>query len=61
METLKLAEIVLSVNPDLYQLLTTEELNQDIVLRNGLQSLKAHDLLEIVEASIAHNQNNALH
>ncbi|MBP1933718.1 hypothetical protein [Ammoniphilus resinae] len=61
METLKLAEIVLSVNPDLYQLLKTEELNQDIVLRNGLHSLKAHDLLEIVEASIAHNQNNALH
>lgn len=61
-QTLKLSDIVLSVRPDLYQLLTSREREMQIVLKRGLSSLKSEDLLEIIEASIAYNkENDALH
>ena len=61
-QTLKLSEIVLSVRPDLYHLLTSRERELQIVLKQGLNSLKPEDLLEIIEASIIYNkENDALH
>jgi hypothetical protein len=62
METLKLSEIVLSVTPDLYRLLTEQELELPIVLQYGLGSLQTDDVLEIIEASIFYNkESDALH
>jgi len=61
-QTLKLSEIVLSVRPDLYHLLTSRERDLQIVLKQGLNSLEPEDLLEIIEASIIYNkENDALH
>ncbi|HJV45311.1 MAG TPA: hypothetical protein VJ824_06255 [Bacillota bacterium] len=61
METLKLSEIVLSVTPDLYRLLTEQELDLPIVLQYGLRALHKNDVLEIIEASIFYTkQNDAL-
>ncbi|MEW9669076.1 hypothetical protein [Ammoniphilus sp. 3BR4] len=62
METLKLSEIVLSVRPELYRLLTDVERDLPIVLKHGLESLQAEDILQIIEASIFYNkENDVLH
>ncbi len=62
MNSLKLSEIVLSVRPELFHLLTVQELDLQIVLKHGLDALEPEDVLEIIEASIIHNkENDALH
>jgi hypothetical protein len=62
METLKLSKIVLSVKPDLYDLLTPQELALPIVLEHGLGALQGQDVLEIIEASIFYSkESDALH
>lgn len=63
METLKLSEIVLSVRPELYRLLTEQELDLPIVLKHGLGSIQAEDILQIIEASILYGkeENDVLH
>ncbi|RKD26797.1 hypothetical protein BEP19_16505 [Ammoniphilus oxalaticus] len=61
-QTLRLSDIVLSVRPELYQLLTSQERELEIVLRQGISTVQPEDLLEIIEASIAYNkENDALH
>lgn len=62
MNSLKLSEIVLSVRPELFHLLTAQERDLQIVLKHGLDALEPEDVLEIIEASIIHNkENDALH
>lgn len=53
METYKLSTIVLAVTPELYSFLKPQELDSQIVLRNGMNALDMQDVLEIIEASIA--------
>jgi hypothetical protein len=60
METVKLAQIVMKFTPELYPSLTRVELDSYIVLRNGLSSLDAEDVLEIIQFSISEHQKNAL-
>jgi uncharacterized membrane protein YcgQ (UPF0703/DUF1980 family) len=58
-ETIKLSTIVLTVTPELYSFLTPQELDSQVVLRDGLDSLQAlemDDVLEIIEASILYNK-----
>jgi hypothetical protein len=62
METYRLSDLVLSVKPDLYHLLTPKELELPIVLQYGLKSVKTEDLIEIIEASIIHtHQEGTFH
>ncbi|MCF6094264.1 hypothetical protein L1765_09840 [Microaerobacter geothermalis] len=56
METVKLSTIVLTFSPELYPLLTPDELESFIVLKYGLQSLDKESVIEIVEASIERNK-----
>lgn len=60
METVKLAEIVMKLTPELYPSLTRVELDSYIVLRNGLSALEAEDVLEIIQFSISEHQKDAL-
>lgn len=61
MQQLPLGNIVLSVAPDLMNLLTSEERTHDIVLRNGVESLKTSDVKEILEAVIQRTMNHSLY
>jgi hypothetical protein len=60
METVKLARIVMKFTPDMYPCLTSSELDIDIVLRHGLESLGVEDAVDIVKQSISENQKDAL-
>ncbi|AOM82136.1 hypothetical protein [Salisediminibacterium beveridgei] len=61
MQQLPLGNIVLSVAPDLMNLLTSEERTLDIVLRNGVETLKTSDVKEILEAVIQRSMNHSLY
>jgi len=56
METVKLATIVERLAPEMFQFLTTEELDTKIVLRDGIELLEPEDALEIVQFSICRGQ-----
>lgn len=56
METVKLATIVERLAPEMFQFLTTEELDTKIVLRDGIELLEPADALEIVQFSICRGQ-----
>ena len=60
METVKLATIVERLAPELGQYLTQQELDMQIVLRDGIQQLDANDVMEILQFSICRKQK-ALH
>ena len=60
METVKLATIVERLAPELGQYLTQQELDMQIVLRDGIQQLDASDVMEILQFSICRKQK-ALH
>jgi len=60
METVKLATIVERLAPELSECLTPQELNMQIVLRDGMQRLDATDVMEILQFSICRKQQ-ALH
>ncbi|WP_442951627.1 hypothetical protein [Paenibacillus sp. GYB003] len=60
METVKLSRIVMKLTPDTYPCLKASELDIDIVLKYGLESLEAEDALDIVKHSISENQKDAL-
>lgn len=60
-ETVRLETIINSVMPEVHRVLTPEELNVPIVLRNGMQALDRRDVLEIVEATIHTRSRNILH
>lgn len=52
METLKLSTIVLTVTPDLYSLLTKEELEADVIIQGDIQTLKRDDVNRIIASAI---------
>ncbi|MBN6188129.1 hypothetical protein JQN58_14740 [Aneurinibacillus sp. BA2021] len=60
METVTLEEIITTVMPEAQLVLTEEELNVSIVLRDGLHALNRHDVLEIVAATIHNTGKGAL-
>lgn len=61
METVRLETIINSVMPEVHRVLTPEELDVSIVLRDGVQALDRHDVLEIVEATIHTRSRTILH
>lgn len=60
METVKLSRIVMKLTPDMYPCLKSSELDIDIVLKYGFDSLEAEDALDIVKMSISEYQKDAL-
>jgi hypothetical protein len=60
METVRLSRIVLKLTPEMYPFLRDTELNSEIVLRDGFDSLDQDDAVEIVTISITEHQKDAL-
>lgn len=60
METVKLSRIVMRLTPELYPFLKTDELNSEIVLRDGIDSLETEDAVEIIQYSISEHQKDAI-
>lgn len=58
-ETVKLSEIVMRLTPELYPFLKQNELESEIVLRNGIDALEAEDAMEIIQYSISEHQKHA--
>ncbi|MCC2683111.1 MAG: hypothetical protein K0R75_10 [Paenibacillaceae bacterium] len=58
-EAVKLSRIVMELTPELYPFLREDELNCEIVLRNGMDALVTEDVLEIVQHSISEYQKDA--
>ncbi len=52
METVTLSKIVRTITPKWQPILTSLELQSQVVLQHGLTSLSTEDVLEIIEASI---------
>jgi hypothetical protein len=59
MESVKLSRIVMRLTPELYPFLTTNELEFEIVLRNGLEALETDDVMEIIQFSISEQRKDA--
>ncbi|UUZ79992.1 hypothetical protein LJK88_34050 [Paenibacillus sp. P26] len=59
METVKLSAIVMKLTPELYPFLKKNELESEIVLRNGIDALEAEDAVEIIQYSISEHQKDA--
>ena len=55
METLKLSTIVLTVTPDLYSMVTREELGSDVILQGDVQALNRDDVNRIIASAIEQN------
>ncbi|RTE09539.1 hypothetical protein [Paenibacillus whitsoniae] len=60
-ETVKLSRIVLKLTPELYPSLTSYELESEIVLQFGIESLDAEDVMEIIQFSITEHHKDALY
>ena len=60
MEQVKLSRIVMKCQPELYPFLRPDELDTNIVLRDGLDSLASEDALEIIQYSICKLQQDAV-
>lgn len=58
-ETVKLSAIVMKLTPELYPFLKKNELESEIVLRNGIDALEAEDAVEIIQYSISEHQKDA--
>ncbi|MNJ60658.1 hypothetical protein D3C77_564080 [compost metagenome] len=56
-ETVKLQQIVKKWFPDMLPFFNEEELNSQIILRDGLTILEADDALEIIHFSICRHQS----
>ncbi len=59
-ETVKLSRIVLKLTPEMYPFLRSDELDVEIVLRDGFEALECEDAVEIVQFSIAECQKDCL-
>lgn len=59
METVRLSRIVEKFTPELYPFLKSNELNDHVVLRDGLDILCKPDAIEIVQHSIYKNQKDS--
>lgn len=60
MEQVKLSRIVMKCRPELYGFLRPDELDTDIVLRDGLDRLRSEDALQIIQHSIYRYQKDAI-
>ncbi|WP_054948712.1 hypothetical protein [Numidum massiliense] len=60
METLKLSEIVKAMAPDLYALLTEEELDADVVIHGEVGTLAREDVNRIIASAIEQNLQTPL-
>lgn len=60
METVPLSRIVLAFTPELEPFLRQDELDLMIVLRDGIEHLRARDAVEIIQQSIYEQQKDAL-
>ncbi|MCD1259057.1 hypothetical protein B5M42_009425 [Paenibacillus athensensis] len=61
METVKLSRIVMKLVPDLYESLTDNELESEIILWYGLDALQENDVMEIIQFSILEHHKDALY
>ena len=59
METIELSYLLVSVSPQYLSLLTGNEKNVSIVLRDGFTCVNEEDVKEIVEAVIMENMNKS--
>lgn len=59
METVKLSRIVMKLTPELFPFLKPAELDSEIVLMYGLESLDSEAAVEIVQFSISEHQKDA--
>lgn len=57
-ETVKLSRIVMKLTPELHPFLKPGELDSDIVLMNGIDSLLEEDAVEIIQFSISEHQKH---
>jgi len=60
-ETVKLSRIVMKLVPELYESLTNNELESEIILWHGLDALAEHDVMEIIQFSILEHHKDALY
>ncbi|MFC4077047.1 hypothetical protein [Salinithrix halophila] len=60
METMKLSTLVLTVSPDLYELLRKEELESEVIVPD-IRLLNREDLSEIIEQAIKHHHRPPYH
>ena len=58
-ETVRLSRIVMKLSPELFPFLKRNELDSEIVLIHGFDSLEAEDVMEIVQFSIYEHQKDA--
>ncbi|GGE20090.1 hypothetical protein GCM10011571_22550 [Marinithermofilum abyssi] len=61
METLKLSTLILTVSPDLYELLKEEELDSEVILHTDIRLINRKDLNEIIEQTIQHHHKKPYH
>lgn len=59
MHTVKLSRIVMKFTPELYSFLRSTELDTEVVLRNGVESLESGDVVEIIQHRISEYQKEA--
>ena len=57
-ETVKLASIVMKLTPQMFPFLKKIELESNIVLMNGIESLETEDAIEIIQFSISEHQKD---
>jgi|GEM_PF-301401 len=60
LETVKLATIVERLAPEMFECLTSQELETKIVLRDGIEVLEPEDAMEIVQFSICRGQTGTI-
>ncbi|MFD1427353.1 uncharacterized protein (DUF433 family) [Kroppenstedtia sanguinis] len=53
MQTMKLSTLILTVSPELYELLREEELESEVIV-SDLRALNKKDISEIIEETIQH-------
>jgi hypothetical protein len=59
METVSLSRIVMKLAPEMFAMLTDNELGFQIVLRDGLEAVDREDAWEIIQYSIYRHQKDA--
>ncbi|MDA8354279.1 MAG: hypothetical protein M0Z65_14090 [Firmicutes bacterium] len=60
MQTIKLSALILTVSPELYDLLRQEELESEVIV-SDLRSLNQEDVSEIIEQAITHHHRAPYH
>lgn len=60
-ETLKLSTLVMTVTPELYSLLTKEELEADVMIQGDIGKLKREDVNRIIASAIEQNVSTPYH